>query len=221
MSVTAVVVGVVYWGQPPGRRPAPVTAAGAPTGEARGQGRGSAPLPGPSPEAGASAAPPAAGAKGRTHDVAGARSAALACVRALADLVVMEESDAVATQRAMASAGAAESLVADLRSRLAVVRRTWPAGSLTYRVAPLATRVVAESTDTVTVDVWYVGVVAGERLPTYEEWVTETYRLVWEDDDWRVAAHSSTPGPRPDPGAQAPATAPEVEARLAGFEAVP
>jgi len=157
-------------------------------------------------------------AAGRTHDLAGARSAALDYVRALAELVLMTESDAVATQRAMASVDAAETLVSDLRSRLADLRRTWPAGSLTYRVAPLATRVVAESADVATVDVWYVGVVAGAPLPTYEEWVTETYRLVWERDDWRVAAHTSAPGPRPDPGAQVPATAPEIEARLAGFE---
>jgi len=160
-----------------------------------------------------------AGATGRIHDLAGARSAALDYVRALADLVVMTESDAVAAQRSMASVDAAESLVAEVQSRLADLRRTWPTGSLTYRVAPLATRVVAESADAATVDVWYVGVVAGERLPTYEEWVTETYRLVWERDDWRVAAHTSAPGPRPDPGPQAPATAPEIEARLAGFEA--
>lgn len=220
VAVTAVVVGVVYWGQPPGRRPAPVTATGAPAGDDRGQGRRSAPLPGPSPEAGASLPPPAGRPTGRTHDIAGAHSAALACVRALADMVAMEEADAVATQRAMASAEAAETLVADLRARLADLRRTWPTGSLTYRVAPLATRVVADGADAATVDVWYVGVVAGARLPTYEEWVTETYRLVWEGDDWRVAAHSSTPGPRPDPGTQAPATAPEVEARLSGFEAL-
>lgn len=193
-AVTAVVVGVVYRGQPP--------------------------LPGPSPEARASLPPPAGRRTGRTHDIAGARNAALACVRALADLVAMEEADAVAIQRAMASADAAETLVADLRVRLANLRRTWPTGSLTYRVAPLATRVVADGADAATVDVWYVGVVAGARLATYEEWVTETYRLVWEGDDWRVAAHSSAPGPRPDPGAQAPATAPEVEARLSGFEAL-
>lgn len=218
VAVTAVVVGVVCWGNPPGRRPAPVTAAGARPGEARERVRGSALLPGPSPQAGPPVATATSGATGRTHDLHGARSAALGYVRALADLVVMTEADAVATQRAMASADAAEVLVAELQARLAGLRRRWPPGSLTYRVAPLATRVVVDGADAATVDVWYVGVVAGARLPTYEEWVTETYRLVWERDDWRVTAHTSAPGPRPDPGTQAPATAPELEARLAGFE---
>ena len=63
--------------------------------------------------------------------------------------------------------------------------------------------------------------VAGRGLPTYEEWVTQSYRLVWERDDWRIARETETAGPRPEPGRQSPAGAGELEARLAGFEALP
>ncbi len=118
----------------------------------------------------------------------------------------------------MASTAAADGLVADLQAKLASLHRAWPPGSLTYRVSPLAVRVVEEAADAMRAEVWYVGVVWGRNLAPYEEWVTESYRLVWERHDWRVAAQASTPGPRPDPGRQAPEEPSQLEARLAGFE---
>ena len=58
------------------------------------------------------------------------------------------------------------------------------------------------------------------RMDHYEEWVTQSFKLLWERDDWRLAAESDAPGPRPDPGRQSPATAAELDSRLVGFEAV-
>ena len=158
---------------------------------------------------------------GYRHDAAGATAAAVSFTRLNQALVQMDEAAVVAAWLAISAAASAEALVADVRTRLGQIRRTWPAGTLTYRVAPLAARAVEEGPDHATVDVWYVGVVAGRNLPTYEEWVTDTYDLVWERGDWRVAAFTDAPGPRPEPGAQEPASAPEIEGFLAGFEAVP
>ena len=211
MGVVVVVAGVVHWGQPrsPRSRQAATPAFSSGSGPAVREVGTASNSEGPGPGGPAQ--------ERRSRDRSGAAAAALAYVRALGELVAMEEAEAVAAQGAMASTGAAEGLVADLRAKLASLHRAWPPGSLTYRVAPLAIRVVEESPDAMRAEVWYVGVVSGRNLAAYEEWVTEAYRLVWERDDWRVAAQASTPGPRPDPGRQAPDPPGQLDARLAGF----
>jgi hypothetical protein len=157
---------------------------------------------------------------GYRQDVGGAKAAAANFAKAYGTLVALDEAGAVAAKRAMASTAAAPELVAAMQSKLATLRQVWPVGAITYRVAPLAVRVRMEGADAATAEVWYVGVVAGRGIPTYEEWVTQSFKLVWERDDWRIAAESDAPGPRPDPGRQSPATAAELDTRLAGFEAV-
>ncbi len=154
-------------------------------------------------------------------DRAGAVAAAISFVRLNQALVEMSEPAAEAARRAMATEEAADALAEDVATRLREIRARWPRGSLRYRVAPLAVRAVEAGPGAMDVDVWYVGVVGGAQLPTYEEWVTESYRLVRQRGDWRVAALSESPGPRPDPGPQQAASAAELEALLAGFEAVP
>lgn len=120
----------------------------------------------------------------------------------------------------MASSRTAEELVAEMNDKLGALRRVWAVGELSYRVAPLAVRVRMDSPDAANADVWYVGVIAGKGLVTYEEWVTQSFRLVWERGDWRIAAESDAPGPRPAPGKQTVATPAELTNRLAGFEDV-
>ena len=158
---------------------------------------------------------------GFAHDRDGAKAAATAFAQTYATLVALDQAGAVAAKRAMASSASADQLVAAMTSKLATLRKVWPVGAITYRVAPLAVRVRMDGPDAASADVWYVGVVAGRGIPTYEEWVTQSFTLVWERDDWRIAAESDAPGPRPDPGRQSPATPAELDARLAGFEAVP
>ncbi len=156
---------------------------------------------------------------GYRHDAGGAKAAAASFAEAYGTLVALDEAGAVAAKRTMATTAAADQLVGDMRGKLAALRRVWPVGAITYRVAPLAVRIRMDGADAASADVWYVGVVAGKGLPTYEEWVTETYRLVWERNDWHMASDVEAAGPRPDPGRQAPATAAELDARLVGFEA--
>ena len=157
---------------------------------------------------------------GYRHDRAGATAAGVNFARLNESLVHMSAEAAARAWRAMAAESAADDLVADVSARLAGLRERWPVGALSYRVAPVAVRVDEVEPNEMEVAVWYVGVVAGAGLPTYEEWVTDTYRLVWERDDWRVAAFADAPGPRPDPGSQPVDTPPELEARLAGFRPV-
>lgn len=158
---------------------------------------------------------------GYRQDRAGAIAAAVNFARLNEALVAMSEEQAAAARRAMAAENASEVLVEDILAQLGEFRGAWPNGELSYRVAPLAVRAQEAGPEVMRVDVWFVGVVAGRDLPTYEEWITESYRLVWERGDWRVAALSEVSGPRPDPGYQDPASPAEVSALLAGFEAVP
>lgn len=157
---------------------------------------------------------------GFCHGAAGAMAAGVAFARLNESLVQLDADEAGAAWRAMAAEAPTDALVANVQARLARLRETWPPGTLTYRVAPLAVRAAEVSADEFNVDVWYVGVVAGAGIPTYEERVTDSYRLVWERDDWRVAAFSDTPGPRPAPGYQPVDGPAALEARLAGFEPV-
>ncbi len=158
---------------------------------------------------------------GYRQDREGAVAAAVSFARLNEALVLMSEAEAAAARRAMASESASQALADDIVAQLGEFREAWPVGELTYRVAPMAVRVDEESPERVRVDVWFVGVVAGRNLPTYEEWITESYRLVWERGDWRVASLSETSGPRPDVGYQEPASAAEMSALLVGFEPVP
>ena len=157
---------------------------------------------------------------GYSHDPAGAKAAAAGYTEAYGTLVAVDHAAAVAAKRAMASTATADQLVAAMEARLGPLRQTWPVGAITYRVAPLAVRVAMDGPDTASAEVWYVGLIGGRGLPTYEEWVTQSLTLVWERDDWRISAESDSPGPRPDPGRQSPASAAELEARLVGFEDV-
>lgn len=157
---------------------------------------------------------------GYSHDPAGAKAAAAGFAQAYGILVALDDAGAEAARRAMVATRPAEQLVADMRAKLAALRETWPVGAITYQVAPLGVRVRMDGPDAANADVWYVGVVSGVRIATYEEWVTQSYRLVWERGDWRMAAESDSPGPRPDPGRQTRATPAELTSRLAGFEAV-
>jgi hypothetical protein len=211
--VTAVVVVVlVVWPTQGHQRPATAAAGGR---------QASAPAVGAG-----EAAPPAASARAaipgpaRTRDAAGARAAGVAMVEFNEQLVALDDQAALDARRAMSASGAADALVEQLRAKLAQLRQGWPKGTLTYRVAPLAVRASTDGADAFKVDVWYVGVVAGRTIPTYEEWNTESYRLVWERDDWRMASLATTPGPRPDPTRQPQASSAEIDARLAGFESV-
>jgi len=219
VATVVVVVGQLLF---PGTEPTGPDAAGTPATPAAGDGP-AAPLPAANSvtvSPGGASRIVAGVPMGYGHHPGGAKAAAAGFTQAYGTLVAVDEESAVAAKRAMTTAAAADQLVAEMRGKLAALRRVWPVGAVSYRVAPLAVRIRMDGPDAAAADVWYVGVVAGRGLPTYEEWVTQSYRLVWERDDWRIASETEEAGPRPDPGRQSPASAAELETRLAGFEAL-
>ncbi len=156
---------------------------------------------------------------GYRPDVDGAHAAAREFVRASASMVTMPRPDAVAAQRVMAAAGTEDHLVA---TRLAELETIWgSAGSedVSYWYTPIASRAEISGSGEAVVDVWYVGVIRSPLMPGLQWWRTATYRLVWEDDDWRVAQESDVAGPVPTlPGGQTPTSAAEMDAVLEGFD---
>lgn len=155
------------------------------------------------------------------HDAEGATDAALAYLAAGPSLATMDEHEAVAAQRAMAAASAADELAAGLRAQRAALVDGFGLGPLRWWVAPLATSVTTDGPDAAEVTIWYVSVVAPSGRPTYEDWRLARTRLVWEGETWRVASEHDGPGPRPGVLARPEPSSPaELAGALAGFEAV-
>ena len=155
---------------------------------------------------------------GYRPDVDGADAAAWEFVRASASMVTMPRPEAIAAQRVMAAAGAEDDLVA---TRLAQLENIWKSvGSedVSYWYTPIASRAEISGSGEALVDVWYVGVIRSPLVTGLQWWRTATYRLVWEDDDWRVAQESDVAGPIPTlAGGQTPTPAAEMDAVLEGF----
>lgn len=155
------------------------------------------------------------------QDADGATNAALAYLAAGPSLAAMDEDEAVAAQRAMAAASAADELAAGLRDQRAALVEGFGPGPLRWWVAPLATSVTPQGPDAAEVSIWYVSVVAPAGRPPYEDWRLARTGLVWEGGTWRVASEHDGPGPRPGVLARPEPSSPaELAGALAGFEAV-
>lgn len=184
------------------------------------------PAPRPAPAPPATPAPTTGDPAGRAstrfaHDADGATDAALAYLAAAPSLAAMDEHEAVAAQRGMAAASAADELAASLRDQRAALVDGFGPGRLRWWVAPLATSVTTHGPDAAEVSIWYVSVVVPAGRPPYEDWRLARTGLVWEGGTWRVASEHDGPGPRPGVLARLEPSSPaELAGALAGFEAV-
>ncbi len=157
---------------------------------------------------------------GYRPDAQGAEAAAREFVRATASMVTMEPEAAVAAQRVMAASAADEDLVA---RRSAELQNIWGSAGrqdLSYWYTPIASRASMSGAQEALAEVWYVGVLRSSLTPGLQTWRTASFRLVWEDDDWRVSEESEVVGPVPtSPLSQAPtSTSAEMNSLLEGFE---
>ncbi len=66
-------------------------------------------------------------------------------------------------------------------------------------VAPVAYNVLASDETSADISLWVVGLVESEQGSFQELWLRSSLRLIWEDNDWRVAANEIEPGPWPIP----------------------
>ncbi len=98
--------------------------------------------------------------------------------------------------------------------------------TLVARAAPLGTRIDSYSQQVATVEVWMAGLigVTDDRapLPVSASWSTYTLTLQWQDDDWKLAALSSIPGPTPlDVGSSVPSSVEDFRSADEAFDAPP
>jgi hypothetical protein len=140
---------------------------------------------------------------GFTHSEDGALAAATNLVLTLEQAVTTDRSSAVQAYETLAAEASQETLARDMGA-------VWDAlnngvatngplnSSLFLRTVPIGHELTRYADDRATVEIWTLTVLAAdgmvEPLATYE---TATVELVWESDDWKVWATSSTTGPVP------------------------
>jgi hypothetical protein len=91
---------------------------------------------------------------------------------------------------------ATERQLADLAEALGEIEVLPPA--IAWTEVPLTAQLIDGGHDTARVEVWSVVVVASPDVGVPRQaWRTVTLDMVWEDDDWKVDAWTSTPGPTP------------------------
>ncbi|MFH8474472.1 hypothetical protein [Streptomyces sp. NPDC018000] len=99
---------------------------------------------------------------------------------------------------------------------------TTPSG-LTFvsRTVPVGTKVVEQSGDTATVEVWCTGLVGmagqGSTKPVTATWFTISEKLKWVGGDWKVESSSQTEGPTPVNGDNRASTADEIAGAVEGY----
>ncbi|MFE7399986.1 hypothetical protein [Streptomyces sp. NPDC057557] len=99
---------------------------------------------------------------------------------------------------------------------------TAPSG-LTFvsRTVPVGTKVVKQSGDTATVEVWCTGLVGmagqGSTKPVTATWFTISEKLKWVGGDWRIESSSQTEGPTPVNGDNRASTADEIAGAVDGY----
>lgn len=158
-------------------------------------------------------------AMGYSPDADGAEAAAREFVRASGSMVTMAPAEALAAQRVMAAAAIEQDLVAKRSAELENIRGSAGTEGVSYWFTPIASRASLNSEGEALAEVWYMGVLRSPLTPGMQWWRTAAYRLVWEDDDWRVAEESETAGPIPTlPLGETPTSAAEMDALLEGFD---
>jgi hypothetical protein len=188
-----------------GRSPATPSPAGAVASVAAP--KGSAPKP-PSPEGRLAAA---------AHDQAGAIAEAQWIVSMEPALVASDDATAAQLVSSWAATSATASLTELVRQKRAGFVGA-VGGPYSFDVAALAVKNAAADADDVTVELWCAEVVWAKGKPAYGLYVTQTLRMVWEGDMWRLASSVDDPGPAvPLAPGNAPTAIEDAASRLAGF----
>ncbi|MEW6470670.1 MAG: hypothetical protein AB1679_00160 [Actinomycetota bacterium] len=158
---------------------------------------------------------------GFAHTPEGAVSAAASFVTTGQALLDMDPAAAERAVRQMAATTTADAQAQAAMERLAAVRSALASGSgsIVFRQASVAARILAWSPERAQVAIWNVGVLSRAGVaPPQAGWAVSTFDLVWERDDWRIWSETIAPGPAPIPDASvAPTDAHTFVTALDGF----
>jgi hypothetical protein len=153
---------------------------------------------------------------------AGAIAAASAFVTTGQTLIDLDPLAAEAAVRQMATSSSADEQVRTALDDLRRMRDVLSdgAGPITFHQSAIAARVDRFDPTRTTVAVWSVGVLSrADVAPPQAGWRVSTFDLVWERDDWHVAAETVRPGPAPVvDDSTVPATSAQLSSALDGFE---
>ncbi|ONK12270.1 hypothetical protein [Streptomyces sp. MP131-18] len=111
----------------------------------------------------------------------------------------------------------------DFLSRIGLTEAGAAPDGLTFvsRTIPVGTSITGFSGDTASVSVWYSSLFglagADSRNPVTESWYTNTYDLVWVEDDWRITDFTQEDGPVPVGRDQRASTAEEMADAIEQF----
>jgi hypothetical protein len=128
-----------------------------------------------------------------SDDQAGAATAAVNTVQLVVALAHGQADPATAARMRLASN-------ADAAARQALSTQPDNSGDQTSK-SPASTRVTAFTPTDATVQVWIVSVgsttgIGGSPI-TAEDWSTDTIRLTWQHNDWKVVSLHTAHGPKP------------------------
>ncbi|MFF8918381.1 hypothetical protein ACF08M_35045 [Streptomyces sp. NPDC015032] len=168
---------------------------------------------------------------GFAHDEQGAQSAASNFAVALGSVGMFNAENRRTIVQATHDPAVVENLLADLTKAYSPgflqnvglnEDGTTPTG-LTFvsRTVPVGTKVVEQSGDRATVEVWCTGLVGmagqGSTKPVNATWFTISEKLKWVGGDWRIESSSQTEGPTPVNGDNRASTADEIAGAVEGY----
>ena len=170
-------------------------------------------------------------ASGFAHDEQGAQSAAANYAVALGSAEMFDAAARREIIQATHDPGVVSGLQADLDSAYSPgflqnvglnEDGSTPSG-LTFvsRTVPVGTKVISQSGDSATVEVWCTGLVGlageGSTKPVTETWFTISEKLKWVGDDWKIESSNQTEGPTPVNGDNRASSADDIAGAVEGY----
>ena len=160
---------------------------------------------------------------GFSRDEAGAVAAAVSYATAPQSWLYLSDEDVRARVEGIVVPEARDGLAGEVVQEVRLLRTELEqaSGTVWFLVSPLATRVedYDHESGRAVVRVWSVRVLSAEGVAVPQSgWQTTTFRLRWQDDDWKIASTHDADGPVPqlEVGLQ-PWTADYMGAELEGF----
>ncbi|MCM2412744.1 hypothetical protein [Streptomyces sp. RKAG290] len=170
-------------------------------------------------------------ASGFAHDAQGAQSAASNFAVALGSADMFNSASRRTIVQATHDPAIVDRLVSDLNTAYSPSflknvglndDGSTPSG-LTFvsRTVPVGTKMIEQSGDTATVEVWCTGLVGmagqGSTKPVTETWFTISEKLKWIGNDWKIESSSQTEGPTPVSGDNRASTADDIAGAVEGY----
>lgn len=130
-----------------------------------------------------------------THVAESPEQAAVRFLELTEVVVGLPPAEAAEVQRSVASAASAELLASSVLETMTDLQSEFPEG-VDVEIAPLGVSSMPAG-DAWLVEVWYAAVATYGEIVAVERWETATYRVVFEEGEWRMDDLVTVEGPTP------------------------